>query len=175
MSFTVTVKDDDVKQALAALQQRLNNMQPAMQGIGETIMERAKRRFDTSTAPDGTPWQPLSASTYLSIINNLDAKHWKKDGSLNKKGLTKMGGRKPLVDEGDLSRQFFVSADQTSVTVSNTMVYAAIHQFGGMAGRNRQVKIPARPFLPVSAAGDLDATEREQVLQVIADYLSEAP
>lgn len=172
MSFTVTVKDDDVKQALAALQQRLNNMQPAMQGIGETIMERAKRRFDTSTAPDGTPWQPLSAVTLGIISGRLGSSYRKKDGDLNARGRKAIGARKPLVDTGDLSRQFFVSADQTSVTVSNTMVYAAIHQFGGMAGRNRQVKIPARPFLPVSAAGDLDATEREQVLQVIADYLT---
>ena len=62
-SFTVTVKDDDLKQALAALQQRLNNMQPAMEEIGEDLMERTKYRFETSMAPDGTPWQPLSAVT----------------------------------------------------------------------------------------------------------------
>ena len=171
-SFTVTVKDDEVKQALAALQQHLNNMQPAMKKIGETIMERAKRRFDTSTAPDGTPWQPLSAVTLGIISGRLGSSYQKKDGSLNKEGLAKMGARKPLVDTHTLSRQFFVSADQNSASVYNSEAYAAIHQFGGMAGRNRQVKIPARPFLPVNAAGDLAATEREQVLQVIADYLA---
>lgn len=171
-SFTVTVKDDDVKQALAALQQRLNNMQPAMEEIGEALMERTKYRFETSMAPDGTPWQPLSAVTLGIISGRLGSSYKKKDGSLNKKGLTKMGGRKPLVDTHTLSRQFFVSADQNSASVYNSEAYAAIHQFGGMAGRNRQVKIPARPFLPVSASGDLDATEREQVLQVIADYLT---
>jgi phage gpG-like protein len=108
----------------------------------------------------------------LGIIENrLGKSYRKKDGSLNKKGATAMAARKPLVDSGDLSRQFVVASDQNSVTVSNTMVYAAIHQFGGMAGRNRKVKIPARPFLPVNAAGDLEPTEREQVLQAIADYL----
>lgn len=170
-SFTVTVKDDEVKQALAAIEQRLGNMQPALQGIGERIMERSKRRFDTSTAPDGTPWQPLSNVTLGIIENRLGKSYRKKDGSLNKKGATAMAARKPLVDSGDLSRQFVVASDQNSVTVSNTMVYAAIHQFGGMAGRNRKVKIPARPFLPVNAAGDLEPTERAQVLQAIADYL----
>ena len=175
MSFTVTVKDDEVRQTLIALQQRLTNIQPAMQGIGETIMERAKRRFETSTAPDGTAWKPLSAATLGTIYGRLGASYRKKDGSLNKKGQQKMGARKPLVDTGDLSRQFFVSANANSVSISNTMPYAAIHQFGGMAGRGRKVAIPARPFLPVSASGDLDATERELVLDTLSRYLLDFP
>ena len=35
------------------------------------------------------------------------------------------------------------------VMVGTDKEYAAIHQFGGMAGRNRKVKIPARPFLMI--------------------------
>lgn len=31
-------------------------------------------------------------------------------------------------------------------TIGSNVVYAAIHEFGGMAGRGRKVKIPARPY-----------------------------
>ena len=31
--------------------------------------------------------------------------------------------------------------------IGSDVVYAAIHEFGGMAGRGRRVKIPARPYL----------------------------
>jgi phage gpG-like protein len=31
--------------------------------------------------------------------------------------------------------------------LSNNVIYAAIHEYGGMAGRNLKTRIPARPFL----------------------------
>lgn len=34
-----------------------------------------------------------------------------------------------------------------AVTVGGTVPYARIHELGGMAGRGRQTKIPARPYL----------------------------
>ena len=66
MGFQVTIDDAEVKQALTALAARIDNMQPVMQEIGEDIMERTKRRFGTSTGPDGQRWQPNAASTVLA-------------------------------------------------------------------------------------------------------------
>lgn len=37
--------------------------------------------------------------------------------------------------------------DDNSAIVGTNKVYAAIHQFGGKAGRNKKVEIPARPYL----------------------------
>lgn len=54
---------------------------------------------------------------------------------------------KPLVDTGALRDSINQAYDNDTAWVGTNIVYAAIHQFGGMAGRNRKVRIPARPFL----------------------------
>lgn len=41
-----------------------------------------------------------------------------------------------------------VRASATGLRVEIGLPYAAIHQHGGKAGRNRSVQIPARPYLP---------------------------
>ncbi|MDK4527298.1 phage virion morphogenesis protein, partial [Kingella kingae] len=43
-------------------------------------------------------------------------------------------------------------------------VYAAIHNFGGMAGRNRKVAIPARPFLI------LTNDDKQDLMNDVQDY-----
>lgn len=42
--------------------------------------------------------------------------------------------------------------------------YAAIHQFGGKAGRNKRAEIPKRPFLT------LTEEDKEDLLDDIQDY-----
>jgi len=49
--------------------------------------------------------------------------------------------------------------------VGTNVVYAAIHQFGGKAGRGRKVTIPARPFLK------LTDEDLEKILQTVEEYL----
>lgn len=56
-----------------------------------------------------------------------------------------------------------------SVEWGTNVVYAAIHQFGGAAGRkDRRVTIPARPFLGVSNE------DRTELLAIINDHLQRA-
>lgn len=56
-----------------------------------------------------------------------------------------------------------ISAFHYEVIV-NKVVYAAIHEFGGMAGRGRQVHIPARPYLTPAFE-----SKREQVFKSIRE------
>lgn len=174
MSFEITIDDSEVKAALTALAARIDNMQPVMQEIGEDIMERTKRRFGTSTGPDGQRWQPNAASTVLAAIARMGSKARLKNGNLSKKAQKTLAGKKVLVDTGSLARQFEVTATANSVTVSNSMIYAAIHQFGGKAGRGKSVTIPARPFLPVTSSGEVYPDDRLRILQQIKDYLSDS-
>jgi hypothetical protein len=60
-AFTIEVKDQQVLDALTRLTQRMDNLQPALQALGDD--KRTKQRFDAQTAPDGTPWAPLSTTT----------------------------------------------------------------------------------------------------------------
>lgn len=51
------------------------------------------------------------------------------------------------------------------------MVYAAIHQFGGRAGKGKKVEIPARPFLPANDTGGLAPVAHAAVMDVLERYL----
>ena len=92
---------------------------------------------------------------------------------MGSKGRDLMMSKKPLIGESrDLSRQFHVTADANSVTIGNSAIYAAIHQFGGQAGRGRKVTIPARPFLPITPSGELYPAERSSIIGAINDYIA---
>jgi phage virion morphogenesis protein len=62
-------------------------------------------------------------------------------------------------------RSISVRASSDKVVVGTNVVYAAIHHFGGQAGRGRKVTIPARPFMMIQ---DEDWKE---INEVSADYL----
>ena len=171
-TFSIEVKDQQVLDVLQKLQQRMGNLQPALAALGEDMAARVKRRFDTSTAPDGSAWKPLSQVTLDGYVGSFGKSHFKKSGDLSKSGAAKLASRKPLVGEsGDLSRQMGYTATAGSLTLFSSPVYAAIHQFGGQAGRGLKVTIPARPFMPVEADGTLYPDEQRLVLEALLDFL----
>lgn len=71
---------------------------------------------------------------------------------------------KPLVDTGALRDSVNQAYDNDNAIVGTNMVYAAIHHFGGMAGRNRKVRIPARPFLI------LTNEDKQDLMDDVQDY-----
>lgn len=70
----------------------------------------------------------------------------------------------PLVDTENLMNSITSEYDNNQAMVGTNEPYAAIHQFGGKAGRNKKVEIPARPFLL------LTPEEEEDILADIQDY-----
>lgn len=54
-----------------------------------------------------------------------------------------------------------ITSDYTNDTavVGTNEPYAAIHQFGGKAGRGRKTTIPARPFLKLTPEDESDIME----------------
>jgi phage virion morphogenesis protein len=73
-----------------------------------------------------------------------------------------MEKRKILIQSGRLRNSISARRDGSKVAVGTNLVYAAIHQFGGLAGRGRGVRIPARPYLGISKA---DEAEIERILK----------
>lgn len=174
-NFTITVQDEDVQAALKVLADRVQNAKPFLQALGEDITERTKHRFDTSTGPDGVKWKPNAPSTLGMLQARLGAGHRTKSGDLNKKGLARMAGKKPLIEHGELRRQIIPEATADSLLVSATPLYAAIQQFGGQAGRGHKVNIPARPFLPVYSDGSLYPQEQALILASLNEYIADLP
>jgi phage virion morphogenesis protein len=173
-SFTITIQDQEVRDKLQALAARVGDMRPVLHIIGEGIVERTKRRFETSLDPAGHPWKPNSAVTLGLFSSSLSGQRSKinKGGTLNASGRRALANKKPLIGESqDLRRQFDIRASRDSLTVESTPLYAAIQQFGGKAGRGRKVTIPARPFLPIHQDGSLYPNDQAKILEAINGYL----
>ena len=179
MSFTIQADISAAQALLARLQERTSNMRPVLMTIGETVVERTKRRFETGTGPDGRPWERNSAATIAMLAARIGGakSNQKKDGSLNKRGQAVLANKRPLIGEtGDLRRQFTQAATERSLTLISTPRYAAIQQFGGTTGARSWIpgkKIPARPFMPVRLDETLYPEEEAHILSALNDYLVE--
>ena len=57
-----------------------------------------------------------------------------------------------------------ISSDRVLAQIGTNIKYAAIHEYGGMTGRNRSVKMPERPYLRPSVE-----EKRPRVLELIGD------
>ena len=166
----IEIKIDDARvvDALERLSASAANPRRALLAIGEGLVESTKRRFETSTAPDGTRWKPNSQATYLGMVNAFGKSYFGKSGRLNAKGATRAAGKKPLIGETRmLSTQINYEVNAEGLRVGSPMVYAAMQQFGGKKSRFPHLwgDIPARPFLGVSDS-DADMIER-----TVSEYL----
>lgn len=154
----IEIDDAQVKSALSRLSAKVADPKPALRDIGEFLVETTKQRFATSTDPKGNPWTPNSRVTILAHL----------------KSNPKAGSKKPLIATGGLGRSFRYQIEGNDLLVgSNWNPFgkmengAAIHQFGGPAGKDKSVNIPARPFLGIS---DVD---REAIERTVLSYLTE--
>jgi phage virion morphogenesis protein len=149
--------------------------------LGEYLLRSTRRRFETQTDPQGSPWQPLSPRT-------LRGKKYNRDKILTLRGYLRRGIR-------------YQVQDGRAVLVGTNLRYAAAKQFGNsfvvnahsrvqryrsVAGRllfagkrhkrviekrvttdSYMVNEPARPFLGVSDA------DRAEILRIIEAWLDE--
>lgn len=128
------------------LSRRTGNLLPVMRRVTGIMMDEVEENF----AQQGRPrWKALAEST---IERREKLGYWP---------------GKILQMRGELvaSIQERPTADSASLTTNRR--YAAIHQFGGQAGRGRKVTIPARPYLVISPAGI------SNIVDAIEKYLSQ--
>ncbi len=161
----------DVAPVIARLDQLLRALGPGglqapLAEIGEDLVESIKRRFDTSTAPDGRRWEPNSMATIMGMLEGSSG-NFRKDGRISKKGATRVANKKPLIASGVLQDTISYEIAGDSLFVGTNRFAgqwdggAAVHQFGSKDGR-----IPARPFLGV------DDDDVRRILEVLERHLS---
>lgn len=154
MKVDVKIEDAQVQRYFAQLAARAESLRPLMADIGEHLTETSKQRFATSTAPDGSRWAANAQSTLLAFAGAF-SRSFDKKGRLTTGGAKRLANKKPLIGEsGRLGREIGYRVGEREVTIGSVMIYAAIHQFGGQAGRGGKVRIPARPFLGLSATDE---------------------
>lgn len=112
------------REALEALCRQLADTRPLMTELAEAVVSQTQDSFERQAGPDGAAWQP-----------SLRAQ---------------LTGGQTLVDSGQLLASISgeVEVGPEAVIVGSSKAYAAVHQFGGRAGRGLAVTLPARPFLP---------------------------
>mgnify|MGYP001371984743 CR=1 FL=1 len=167
--FKVELDDRELQQLLDHALKATGDLSPAMKAIGEYMLLSTEENFAGEHAPDGTPWKPLKVLSYhLAWTVGRKKKTHTARGMLTKAFQSYLAGRKILTDSGELRGSIHYSADRTSVTIGSGKIYSAIHQFGGQAGRNRKVTIPARPYLGVGPG------DRSEIVKTIDEYIARA-
>lgn len=184
---SITIDDRRMLDALNQLQRAAERPAGAMKTLGQHFVTSTQMNIEHETAPDGTPWPPLSPRT------------------ANRRVGGKRRGEHPMLRvSGRLYASISYLAEPDSVEWGSNVVYARIHQLGGVIDipartgkvslkglrrkgggirsrfvrpgtrgareksvsiRGHQVRIPARPYLGITAA------DRQAVPQIIADYL----
>jgi phage virion morphogenesis protein len=142
----VKIDTEEINRQLQALGKRLSTLSPVMRDIAEIMLDDVEENFSTQRAPDKRPWKPLAEST----IQQREKKgYWP---------------GKILQMRGELAASIQAESGTDFAMVSTNKRYAAIHQFGGLAGRGRKTEIPERPFLGLSA------TALSHILNEIKDW-----
>lgn len=151
MSITISVDDAQVQATLRRLQERVGNLRPALAAVANELQSVTDHAFQTETDPTtGRRWQDLAEST--------------------KKSRAKVGkwpGQILQMSAGGLVASIQPHATDTYAEVGTNKVYAAIHQFGGRAGRNHASTIPARPFL------GLGAGDKAEIIAILERHIME--
>lgn len=135
--FTIAITDG-ASAPLREFAARVEDTEPLMRAIGTLVEESVEENFEVGGRPR---WKPLAAST-------VKAK----------------GHSKPLFASGILRNAVMkATKDQAIIGVQPaSKAYAAIHQFGGKAGRNHSVTIPARRYMLLQ---DDDLAEIEELVR----------
>lgn len=173
MYANITIDDKAVTEAIDRLVKDGGNLSQVGKQIGEYLVFSTKRRFQTSTGPDGTPWKENSEVSMLRYLSKTKGS-FKKNGSLSKRGQSRAGNKKPLIGETrSLSTTIHYNVRTGRVEVGTPMIYGGVQQFGakqGAFGKNKRGTpipwgdIPARPYLGLSAA------DRTELLAIINDH-----
>lgn len=126
------------------LAEKTSDLRPLMRNIAGIMADSVEENFEQQGRPK---WEGLKKST---IEQRVKRGYWP---------------GKILQMRGELAASITSYYDENSAIIGTNKVYAAIHQFGGKAGRNKKVEIPARPYLKL---GD---EENAEILIQIKKYL----
>ena len=134
---TLTQDDRQLKKLFKRMKAKSKDLTPAMMIIAEMLRTSVVENFEAQGRPEG--WEPLANST------------------LKKKTNT---GR-ILFEEGNLMDSVSGKGSSDKAEVGTSSIYAAIHHFGGLAGKGGSAEIPERPFMLIQ---DEDIEEAKDVL-----------
>ena len=154
----ISLDDGDLQRGLGQLLRNARHPRPMMRAIAAELLSITEDNFENENWGGQIPWKP-----------------------------THRGG-KILQKSGQLAASIHTASGSNFARIGTNKPYAAIHQFGGTIEaknkpylvfkvgdgfrRVKQVKIPARPYLPISKGGTLQAGAESRLLDVALDALA---
>ena len=126
----IKIDNKEVLTRLQELASRGENPRPLMKNIAGIMSTATEDNFKDEGRPE--KWVDLSETT--------------------KKQRQKIG-KYPgqiLQVSGQLASSVSTAYDDNSAVIGSNLAYAAIHQLGGQAGKNKKTTIPARPYLKLT-------------------------
>ena len=126
----IKIDNKEVLTRLQELASRGENLRPLMKNIAGIMAIATEDNFKDEGRPE--KWVDLSETT--------------------KKQRQKIG-KYPgqiLQVSGQLASSVSIAYDNNSAVIGSNLAYAAIHQLGGQAGKNKKTTIPARPYLKLT-------------------------
>lgn len=162
---------DQAEQVLSELMGKMRSLRQPMNAIGNYMTNIMEESFDNEASPDGEAWHPLKIRT---IHDSYGGNQYTKKGVQTKRFQKFSQNRKILQDTRTLRESTGYSADSDSVIVGvnayskDRYPYPIVHQFGTENG-----DIPARPFMPITQDGELYDNVKEEVLDILLEYLAE--
>lgn len=126
----IKIDNKEVLTRLQELASRGENLRPLMKNIAGIMATATEDNFKDEGRPD--KWVDLSETT---------------------KRQRQKTGRYPgqiLQVSGQLASSVLTAYDNNSAIIGSNLAYAAIHQLGGQAGKNKKTTIPARPYLKLT-------------------------
>jgi len=143
----IKINNKEIQQLLKKLVEKTENLRPLMKNIAGIMLDSVKDNFEKEGRPE--KWEKL---TPVAIKARTKKGYW--PGRI-------------LQMRGELAASIASKYDDNSAVVGTNKAYAAIHQFGGRAGRDKKVKIPARPYL------NLGDKEKSEISKEVQNYLQE--
>lgn len=143
----IKIDNKAVNEKLLELAKRGENLRPLMKNIAGIFAYSTEENFKEEGRPE--KWTDLA-----DITKEKRRKKNKWPGQI-------------LQVEGKLAASVNTQYDNDSAVIGSNLPYAAIHQLGGQAGKNKKVEIPARPYL------QLTDDDFDEILHECEQYLAD--
>ena len=154
--FTLELEHQHLQQTLSKVESAVGDLTPLMQGIAIELASQTEENFEHEGRPQ---WPELSDTT-----TERRAKHGHWPGQILQ------------VSAAGLAASITTQATNTSALVGSNKPYAAMMQFGGEQADFPHLwgDIPARPYLPMDAEGNMQPETEEAIVVLAITHLEKA-
>ena len=144
----VAVSTREIDGLAVRLARKSSDTEETMTEIAGIMLDAVEENFEQEGRPE--KWTPLA------------------DATIEERREKGFGPEHPILQRrGTLAASVQAHSSRTEAMVTTNLRYAAIHQFGGKAGRNKKVTIPPRPFMV------LGRDDEDKIVEILKKLLDD--